>query len=370
MFKLHAVQAEFGDCLLLEFGSQAAPRFVLIDGGPQTVYQNHLRSVLEPLGAAGHRLDLVMLSHVDIDHVAGLIDLFSELRDQQANSDDPLIRIDGLWHNSFDRAIDPDASITPRLAAAFLAAGSQAASVMSDSDIALQGVKEGNTLRVLSLQLGIPLNSACNGEVITTETANAPIAVGELELTVVGPTTDNLNALHDEWIRWLDANEDAITNGDPLVMANADRSIPNLSSISVVAKADGKTILLTGDARSDHILDGLKSAGLTDNQGQAHFDVFKLPHHGSDRNITKTFFRKVTADVYVVSANGKHDNPDLATLIWLVEAAKESARIIEIVATNVTISATKLTEEYPPQEYGYTLRFRAENEHLVTVDLS
>lgn len=57
--------------------------------------------------------------------------------------------------------------------------------------------------------------------------------------------------------------------------------------------------------------------------GRAHFDVIKAPHHGSDRNIKKTFFRKVTADRHILSANGRDGNPDLATLIWLVEAAKD-----------------------------------------------
>ncbi len=187
---------------------------------------------------------------------------------------------------------------------------------------------------------------------------------------MVGPTPANLDALRHEWIEWLDEHEDAITNGEPLVMANSDRSIPNLSSISIVATADDKTVLLTGDARSDHVMDGLDVAGFTDDSGHAHFDVLKLPHHGSDRNITRTFFRKVTADVYVISANGKNGNPDLATLIWLVEAAKSDARTIEIVVTNATLSTQKLLEEYPPDEFGYTLRSLAEGEHFITVPLA
>ena len=34
MFKVHAIQASFGDCLILEYGTAAAPKYVLIDGGP------------------------------------------------------------------------------------------------------------------------------------------------------------------------------------------------------------------------------------------------------------------------------------------------------------------------------------------------
>lgn len=368
MFKFHVIQAEFGDCLLLETGTTASPRFILVDGGPPQNYRNHLRRVLAPLGSAGRELDLVILSHVDADHIAGLVDFFAELREQKAAGDPLLMNVNGLWHNSFDRSIDPQDEIAPRFQAALAAAGAQAAQVMDAGTIALQGITEGNTLRVLALQLGIPLNDGFP-EIITTQTAAAPITFGNLHLRVVGPTPANLEALRQEWIKWLDDHENAITNGEPLFLANADKSIPNLSSISVLASSGGKTLLLTGDARSDHLLQGLQGAGLTDAAGNVHVDVLKLPHHGSDRNITKTFFRKVTADRYVVSANGKNSNPDLATLIWLVEAAREQGRPVEIIATNSTISTEKLLDEYPRQEYGYTLTIMPPGNHYKTLEI-
>ncbi len=78
-------------------------------------------------------------------------------------------------------------------------------------------------------------------------------------------------------------------------------------------------MLLTGDARGDFIEDSLRDAGmLVDNS--AHFDLFKVPHHGSDRNVSTSFFKKVTSDHYVFSANGKHHNPDDAALTMLTRA--------------------------------------------------
>jgi hypothetical protein len=46
----------------------------------------------------------------------------------------------------------------------------------------------------------------------------------------------------------------------------------------------------------------------------------------------------------------------VATLIWLVEAAKEQNRKPQIIVTNETPSTNKILQEYPPREYGYTLR--------------
>src|SRR6185436_15688532 len=43
-------------------------------------------------------------------------------------------------------------------------------------------------------------------------------------------------------------------------------------------------------------------------------DVLKMPHHGSIRNIDTSYFETIQADHYVMSADGKFDNPDLATL--------------------------------------------------------
>lgn len=63
----------------------------------------------------------------------------------------------------------------------------------------------------------------------------------------------------------------------------------------------------------------------------------------------------MTAYTSVISANGHPDNPDLATLIWIVEAAHEADRPIRIMATNDTPALRKLPLEYPPDEYDYTL---------------
>jgi beta-lactamase superfamily II metal-dependent hydrolase len=354
MFSLHVVQAEFGDCFLLEYGTAADRHFLLIDGGPPTIFENHLRQVLqEKVVPSGGKIERVILSHVDNDHIVGLLDLFTELNAQQVNAEPALVSLGGLWHNSFQSTIDVNGVLQPRLQTLLAVAGAQM--LMSDSAVSVNGIPEGNKLRQLAQLLQLPPNQDLP-EPITVDTAGGPVSFANLQLTVVGPTQANLDALRDEWQKWLDKHENGIAAGDPKVMANADRSIPNLSSICVVAAADGRTILLTGDARSDHILDGLRTQQLLDGSDRVHFDVIKMPHHGSDRNMTRTFLDKVTADRYVVSANGKYDNPDLATLIWLVEAAKDQNRTPEIIATNETPDTKKLLEEYPPQDYGYSLR--------------
>src|SRR5213596_3500236 len=104
MFKVRAVQAAFGDSLIVEYGTAASPRFLLIDGGPDGTFGDHLQGELQTIAASGGALDLTVLSHVDNDHVIGLLDFFSLLRSQVQGNTPPLIQVGGLWHNAFSKA--------------------------------------------------------------------------------------------------------------------------------------------------------------------------------------------------------------------------------------------------------------------------
>ena len=68
-----------------------------------------------------------------------------------------------------------------------------------------------------------------------------------------------------------------------------DTSIPNLSSIAVLAEFGGRAVLLTGDAHADVLAASI--AALQEQRGLAgerlRLDAFKLSHHGSANATTK-----------------------------------------------------------------------------------
>ena len=138
---------------------------------------------------------------------------------------------------------------------------------------------------------------------------------------MVGPMHDELAVLQKEHDKWLKANKDKI-GVETTLAAFVDKSFTNLSSIVVLAEAEGKRMLLTGDARGDKVLGGLEMAGLLTTSGDTmHVDVLKVPHHGSaNNNIETIFFRRVTADHYVFSGDGEHGNPERETIEMLFEA--------------------------------------------------
>ncbi len=365
MLTFRGVQAAFGDSLILEFGTKAQPRYVLIDGGPKGVYKNDLSEVLKSIKAAGHDLDLVVLSHVDNDHVIGLQDYFSDLEQEQANGTALLPRAGGLWHNSFADTIGNGNDIVVRLQDAV---GSAAATMM-DTSKGFLAIGEGRQLRIRASQLGVPLNRPTQGKTMTVDAALPPVPIANLTLRVAGPTEANLAALRNEWVKWLDKNEDKIKT-DPQVAKMADKSVPNLSSIVLWAEADGKTLLLTGDARGDFVIAGLEAARIKKKGKPLAMDVLKLPHHGSDRNVDQGFFRALTAKTYVVSADGTYDNPDLDTLGWIAQAAKDRGTAVTIWATNQTPATTEFQQKFKTSAFPYTIKFRDPAEHSMDLALS
>jgi hypothetical protein len=346
IFSLDVRRARKGDCLILHCGTKAKPRLIMIDGGPKSVYKPHLRprllEIRQARGLGSHQpllVDLLMVSHVDDDHIQGILDLTRELRDAGAQA--PMIRVASLWHNSFDDVIGNDpqeltASVSGGFGPASLNGGlAPEASIdlgdkATDEDrevarstlMVLASIEQGHRLRGDAGVLGWTPNAEFGGKLILA--GKQPIDLGDgLEFTVAGPLAPELKALqkkHDEWLK----TRNKAKSDEAALAAYVDKSVPNLSSIVVLAQQGGKRILLTGDARGDKILTGLESTGLVKKGGSLHVDILKVPHHGSSNNLDDDFFERVKADHYVFSGNGEHGNPERETLEMLFKArAKE-----------------------------------------------
>ncbi len=150
MFKIHALQAAFGDSLILEFGTAAQKRWVLIDGGPEGTYGGSLRKELKEIADGGGALERVILSHVDGDHIVGLLELFSELRQKTAP-----IAVAELWHNSFAKTIgngDGPNGIEARFKT-MMASVAGANTIMSSAADEVNTIADGNKLRLDALAL-------------------------------------------------------------------------------------------------------------------------------------------------------------------------------------------------------------------------
>jgi beta-lactamase superfamily II metal-dependent hydrolase len=367
MFSLEALDANHGDCLFLHFGTRDAPKLIIIDGGPRfkhPVFDSVVKPRLEDIAATlGTGLplavELLMVSHIDDDHIGGVI----KLMDHANIGGNALLNVNALWHNSFD-----DFLRTEELdALASFGAISGAAAANFDNWIlgVAASVKQGRLLRQQAQARAIVANAGTAAGFVS---AGDAIQIGGLKMQILGPAKQELESLQDEWDRENPAAA-SLSESERLnaLAAFTDNSIANLASIVVHVEQHGKTMLLTGDARGDKILEGLRNADmLTD--GEIALDILKVPHHGSDRNVSTAFFRKVVARHYVFSADGENDNPDIATLQMLTTARGRS-RYTMWFTHDLPAIGNFFAQDRASHSRHYKVQFRASGAKSLVVNL-
>jgi hypothetical protein len=346
--KFEALRAKYGDCLMLHFGPDEDRQLVLIDGGPDTVWDETLKPRLDQLRAERNlddgqplQIALLMVSHLDADHITGILKLMALLADKP----NAPYNVKKAWVNTFDDLTGEKPAIGASFGAADIAAlpatSLGAALAQTKSGIELASVGQGRELRNLINTLVLQNNQPFNG-LVTVDSPKNPTVINGLKLTVVGPSQKNIDALKLDWAKNVKPKLKEAKHTE--VADYVDRSVYNLSSIVVLAEIDGKRILLTGDGRGDHALAGLKEKGLLDANGKIEVDILKLPHHGSERDVKLDYFQAIHAKHYVISANGKFSNPDLPTLKMISDARQGD--------DDFTIWLTNPTNEFEIPDIG------------------
>lgn len=335
-FTLEAVPARYGDCLLLHYGTKDDPGLALIYGGPDQVWKPFLEkrlAAIQKQRGEKFRIDLLMVSHIDDDHVLGIGEFTGAWRAAKTAGEKWPYPVKQAWFNSFERISNAKnlGAVTASVTA------STGAPSLHEVDLdrpeiknpnkdearaglkVLASVNNGSKVRKDLEALRVPINRGFAGDLVRPGGGpSVPFKLGpELALHVAAPLPKQLEKLQLMFARDLKP-EDALA-------AYTDGSVPNLSSIAAIASYKGKTMLLTGDARGDYLIEGLKAEGLLAEGGTLHVDILKMPHHGSDRNVDPAFFTTITADHYVASADGTFGNPDRPTLEMLIERRGKAA---------------------------------------------
>lgn len=359
--KLTVFHASDGDCLLLS-SKDSTPRRMLIDGGRAASYQKNTRDFLGALRTANQKIDVVCVSHIDDDHITGILQLVEDEVEWRAfefqQSDDPGAteptvarppEIGEVWHNGLFHLVGKD--IEPRVegiieSMATLLAGARDEALQdlaSELDDLATGEQASMELsrRLSEHQLGIPLNPRSDGPLMMRGENGGPangetVTLGKLKISVLGPSDDDIEKLRVKWETWLEENEDKLQDLQdqmlkdeerlgtlsPRIVANPmlDTALgeglksvteANLASLMLLVEEESVSVLLTGDGVSQEILDGLAHHGKLDANDKIHVNVLKVQHHGALGNVEAKFVKAVTADHYVFCGNGAHDNPEL-----------------------------------------------------------
>jgi hypothetical protein len=364
--KLTLLPSDKGDCLLLESPDGTS---ILIDGGMKDSYTEYVRPFLADWRKKTNRpLDLVYVSHIDQDHIAGILQLMNDIVEwrvynhkQKQGEDWPKPEfseppeVARLWHNAFHDLIGEKVG---EVASMLAARGAQLA---THTDLELQklgadyqaiaaSVPEAIKLsrRVSPSQLKIPLNKEFGGALAMVREPPDQIRLngaGSPLIRVIGPFQKDVDNFGKKWEKWLKANNKTLSKverwaGDEdarfglagVVGLGIDDELgnrravteENLASLMLFVEHNDKTILLTGDGHHTDVIAGLEHNKCLVKEKGLHVNVLKVQHHGSEHNLDHAFAKCITADHYVICGNGMHANPDLRVLQAIFESRRGS----------------------------------------------
>ncbi|MER8460992.1 MBL fold metallo-hydrolase [Mesorhizobium sp. M0522] len=326
MFRIHMLPAADGDCFLIETGT--SPHRILIDGGRKataTALLPYLQSALPR--RKGPLLNLMVLTHIDGDHIGGLL----ELMPRMADTDIGEIWFNGLRHARIARGDPPPPLARPAWS--------------RKQPLPVLTFRQANEFDQAVATRGWPWNASFADTVAAVAAEGAlpviPLPDGG-KITLLGPPRAKLGAFANEWEFWYrklsrqhetlgisKSPEVAIDKLPALAAARdvSDTAGPNGTSITFIIEYSEKRALFCADAHPDDVANALIRYGGPQRQ---RFDAIKVAHHGSAANNTSKLVERLESPLWLVSTNGSgHGHPNAEAMARIVLArASEERRIL------------------------------------------
>ncbi|MDZ4780016.1 MAG: MBL fold metallo-hydrolase [Planctomycetia bacterium] len=370
--RIELFPAADGDALLLQFRDATSTINILVDGGPRRTFANSLEARLHQLHSEGQALAAVIVTHIDTDHIGGILAL---LKENGPAVSPRVIRIDDVWHNGYRHLALPGRSPTQSEKLRVLSQTFASEDSPTD-DIS---VREADTLAALITAYGYAWNGAYGGRAIVA--GDTVSLANTIRTTVLSPNTEALERLAYQWRQSLlemgvsheavdcpafahafEANllsapdaldlEATISAADmieppPPDTFVEDTSPTNGSSMAFLMEWRHLRLLLLGDSWPSVVESTLKTS-VTDHRA---FDVVKVSHHGSRHNTSPSLSELAASRRYIVSTDGsKHALPNIESMLWL--AAKSVPNAAFIFNYN-TATATWMADERLTRRYGH-----------------
>ena len=328
MFRIDLLPAQRGDCIWITYGTGSDRHHVLVDAGPRDTIGTlvpQLERRIRAIPGESDRVDLLVVTHIDADHIQGVVSLLSDHSRVKLFHD--------IWFNGWKH------------------------------HLAARGVTEEFLGGVDAEQLTTPLlsdstrwNRAFQGEAVMVPD-DQPIPTktlpGGMKLTILGPTPSQLAKLAPEYeeacvkagvgpgegqpvIPRSYVRDEFLGGFDPETLAasraSSDPSKPNLASISLIAEHEGARVLLLADAHAAPTVEALKRLG----PGPHEFDAVKISHHGSRNNTSRRLCQMIRSKRWLVSSNGaSYGHPDGECLGRIVKSQDKPVFYLNYVTERV-----------------------------------
>lgn len=315
-FRIEMMPAKQGDALWIEYGTPESTRRMLIDGGPISAY-NSLEKKFNELPEGDKGVELVVISHVDTDHIEGIIRFLAAKRE-----DWPIMPKD-IWFNGWQH--------------------------LQESE--MLGGREGDFLSALiSRRAPGEWNKAFDKKaVMVVPGAKLPVKKLKdgMKLTLLSPYPEKLKDMADKWVK--DVEKFKLAPGDleeawkQLVemkkfkvvkgvlggtddltkkiakQLKTDQSLANGTSIAFLAEFAGRSCLFLADAHAAVVCESIKKL-IPAGQERLKVDAVKMAHHGSKHNISEELMELIDAQHFLISTDGSiHDHPDKPAIDAIVQ---------------------------------------------------
>lgn len=312
-FTIEMLPGDYGDALWIEYGEAASPSRILIDGGA-TGSGVAVREKIETLPPADRKLELVVVTHIDLDHIQGVLEVIEQDLPEG-------LEIGEIWFNGRHTLPDPDGILGP---------------------------KQGERLTHWIEKKGLQCNAAFGGAaaMLPDDLSDLPEIrlPGGMQLTLLSPTRKRLLQLLSEWdevilgIGLEPGEAGAALAGHPeeppdgvLGEVNVealaasrftkDDSRPNASSIAFLAEYGSKRVLFTGDAFADDLEAAIGKYLEASGGDRLKLDALKLSHHGGKKNTSPGLLRQLRCRDYLVPTSGaRYHHPQEETISRILKA--------------------------------------------------
>ena len=360
VFRIEMLPALHGDSLWIEYGAPDELHRVLIDGGPVNTYKA-LAERLALVPGNERFFELIVLTHVDGDHVEGLVRMFA---------DKPLpFTVAKVMFNGWRQM---------------------------ERAHGLLGALQGEFLSALLVNR-VP--AAWNPDAapwVVTKAGPLPAVdlPGGMKLTLLSPDAAKLDAMAKEW------KKDIVTAGfkpgdleaawkalaerkkflpkqgllgttpdlDKLLQDQfkIDQAKANGSSFAFLAEFEGRSALLLGDAHPDVVAESIRRVLKDRGQQKLRVDAVKVAHHGSKNNTNDDLLALIDSPTYLISTNGAQFNhPDKVCIARILEVGKPK----ELVFNYRTEFTAPWLDPASQQKFGYQARVRTDSELTIPVTL-
>jgi hypothetical protein len=168
MLEIEMLPAREGDCLWIRYGPAAHPRQILIDGG-RSATAKELKTRFAALPAGQREFELLIVTHVDRDHIEGVLALLQDATLPVTFRD--------VWFNGYDH--------------------------LKDVELETFGAVQGEKLTETLIARKLPWNAAFQKKAVCVTPQELPRVdlAGGMTLTLLSPDREKLTALIPVWER-------------------------------------------------------------------------------------------------------------------------------------------------------------------------